>query len=644
MCGIAGAVGHLDPEIREAVRRSDAAQVHRGPDAMGNWSSHSDDDGPGAVFFHRRLAIIDLSDGGRQPMLDPETGNVICFNGEIYNYRELRSELRHAGAIFRTETDTEVILKAYAAWGPESLKRLRGMFAFALRVADERRTLLARDRLGIKPLYLTAIERSAGRKALLFASEVRALLEGGLIDRRLDPQGLETYLWNGFVNGNRTIIANVSCLPEAHYLWVGDDGSLLEEGAFWELPASSERMGSTEEFVQTLEDSVAHRLISDVPLGVFLSGGIDSSAVAALASRSSASRIRTFNISFDEVEFDESAYARAVAEGLGSEHEEIRLDQSHFKRHLESALQSLDQPTFDAINTYFVSRAVREAGMTVALSGAGGDELFGGYRSFRDIPRLAWVAERTSAFPETLLRALAALLVRAKTGRLGAVPPQTRWGKLGDALASRGRLSEIYQISYGLFTPSFIEELRKGSPSSDCAFGLSAERMRELEELIHGDSQLGAISTLELKNFVGQRLLRDTDTASMAVSLEVRVPLLDHHVVEAASALGDEARFQPLGSKKLLREAALDRLDPRIFDRPKSGFVLPIERWSRDALRGEIERSFGDRSHCGESGLDCDAVNRLWKAYQEGAPGMYWSRIWALFVLLHWTRKHRVSL
>jgi asparagine synthase (glutamine-hydrolysing) len=384
-------------------------------------------------------------------------------------------------------------------------------------------------------------------------------------------------------------------------------------------------------------------LISDVPLGIFLSGGIDSSAIAALAVRSGSSRVRTFSIGFDEAAFDESSHARAVARALGTEHHELRLTPETFQGQLGDALAGLDQPTFDGINTYFVSRAVREAGLTVALAGTGGDELFGGYGSFRDIPWAAGWSRRFSAFPPNLLRTVANSVTRAAV-RPAAMPAQTRWGKLGDALAAHGDLLDTYQVSYALFSSDFAGELLKVDVDGGLHMGLPSEVARELRELIAGSPSLGAISALEIRCYLGERLLRDTDTASMASSLEVRVPFLDHEVVAAAFALTDEERFKPLGMKQLLREIALKDLDRALFDRPKAGFVLPIDRWARDILRDEMTLTLGDPQLCEAAGLDPDAVGRLWTAFLGHSRGLYWSRVWAIYVLLWWCREYRVTV
>lgn len=651
MCGIAGAIGAIDPAIIEAVQRMNDAQKHRGPDDEGFWrsappvgGSGPPPGGEGAAFAFRRLAIIDLSADAHQPMIDPETGNVIVFNGEIYNYQELRKELSRQGAMFRSKSDTEVILKAYAQWGIEAVRKLRGMFAFAIWDSRKRQTVLARDRIGIKPLYLAGVERPAGGKALLFASEVRSILASDLVPRKLNQVALSSYIWNGFVIGPETIIDGVRLLPAGTIAIVNGDDGRIDLHRFWKIPRSSADRDGVENLREQLSTAARQHLVSDVPLGVFLSGGIDSSAVTALAARSAGSRVRTFNISFDESEFDESQHARAVANALGTEHVEVRLDQRAFRDQLSDALASIDQPTFDAINTYFVSRAVRAAGITVALAGTGGDELFGGYKSFVDIPKASRWSRRLSAVPEGVLRLAAQQIARARLGRFGEVPPQTRWGKLADAMATRGRLVDLYQTSYSLFTTDFMHDLLMVHINGELRSGLSTMRARELSELADDESQLHAISALELSCFVGERLLRDTDAASMAVSLEARVPLLDHQVIEAAAAVEPSRRFHPLGKKMLLRELAMGDLDPAMFDRPKSGFVLPIEVWCRAQLKDQVACTLADSSLCAAAGINHAAVGRLWRAFQAGAPGIYWSRVWSLFVLLEWCRTNRASI
>jgi asparagine synthase (glutamine-hydrolysing) len=642
MCGIAGAVGAIDPVVEEAVRAMTEAQAHRGPDDSGFFRSEGN---PGVALGFRRLAIIDLSTDGHQPMIDPRERNAVVFNGEIYNYGQLRQQLAAEGCEFRSRGDTEVLLKSYARWGGDALARLRGMFAFAIYDPRRREVLLARDRLGIKPLYYATVQRPDG-PVLLFASELRALLATGLLPRRLDPGALATFMWNGFVVGPATVASGVSLLGPGEMMRVALGQPVANPVRYWSLGARKPlpRQEAVDGLRKALLSAVEQHLLSDVPLGVFLSGGIDSSAVTALAVRAGGGRVKTFHVGFDEAAFDESSYARRVSEALGTEHLELRLTQQRFRTDLSAALASLDQPTFDGINTYFVSRLVREAGFTVALAGTGGDELFGGYESFVDLPKAARAAQAARALPSSLVRIAARLAGRLKTGAAGEVPPQTRWGKLADLLATHGSAIGAYQVSHGLYTQEFLAQLSDGSSAGRASNGLPREREAELAQAIRGASPLAAVGILELALFIGERLLRDTDGASMAASLEVRVPLLDHEVVEAAQLLPDADRFHPLGKKSILRTLTMSDLDPSIFDRPKAGFVLPIELWAKDQLVENIEALFSDDALVESVGLRPLALGRLWRAFRAGAPGIYWSRIWAPFVLLHWCQQNRMAL
>ena len=653
MCGIAGSIGVLRPELEKAVHAMNEAQVHRGPDDVGFWVSPRKAAGRGCVLGHRRLSIVDLSPLGHQPMIDPDTGCALCYNGEIYNFPSLRAELESAGHVFVSQCDSEVLLKGWLAWGEDCLERFQGMFAFALWDPRRESLFLARDRMGIKPVYYATGEATGGGgDDFFFASEVRALLATHRITRRMDPVALGTYVRNGFVVGPNTIVEGIRELPAGSVMRVDVDGRVASLRRYWSLPAAGaasspgadEEARAVEQVRERLEGAVAMRLIADVPLGIFLSGGIDSSAVAALAQRSSDTPVSTFNISFDEARYDESPHAATVARAIGSDHREVKLTETSFIGGLGDALGSLDQPTFDAVNTYFVSRAVREAGLTVALAGTGGDELFGGYRSFRDIPRARRVMKALRFIPGTLRKHAADALVRGFLGRGSGVPPQTRWGKVADLVATDGSLRDIYQVSSSLFTNRFLEALIAEDRGASLVAGLPAGRAAEMAERAARAPDLHGVSELELTLFLGERLLRDTDMASMAVSLEVRVPFVDHRLIEAVSALPESRRFRPLGRKALLRELGTRGIDPKVFDRPKAGFELPIDVWCRRQLRGEIGDTLRDPELCKRVGLDSKNTSALWQAFCEDRPGLYWSRIWALYVLMWWSREYDVSL
>jgi asparagine synthase (glutamine-hydrolysing) len=635
MCGLSGAAGKIDEQVVAAVARMNDAQAHRGPDGEGLWTSSGA--GFGACLAHRRLAIIDLSPAGAQPMHDADTGCVLVFNGEIYNYRALKQELEGQGSRFTSNSDTEVILRAYAAWGLAAVSRFRGIFAFSLWDPRTREVHLVRDPMGIKPLYW-----SVRGGTVYFASELRALLAGGA-SRKLDPAGIASFLWHGFVVGPGTLALGIKLLPAGSHVTLSEARLTPDPTEYWRLPAACEGATTEESFAATLRETVQMQLVSDVPLGVFLSGGVDSSAVAALASEVSASSVKTFTIGFDEPELDESRYADAVARVLGTEHRCLRVSEDDFRTQLPQALDAIDQPTFDAINTYLVSRAVREAGMTVALAGTGGDELFGGYRSFRDLPRAARVPQ-LPALLDSALHGVASGVTAAALS-LGVAPPQTRWGKLADVLSAAGDYVDLYQSAYGLFSSELYQRLAAAvAPAAKLRLGLSESRRASAQALTRGKHSLHAISVLEFRSFIQERLMRDTDAASMAVSLEARVPLLDHKVIEAAAGLPAQARFMPLGQKQMLRRAALSRLDPKLFDRPKSGFVLPIDAWCRRSLRERMDAMFRDSALCLRVGVDARTTLALWRSFQANHPGIYWSRVWALYVLLYWCDKHGMSL
>lgn len=635
MCGIAGIVGPIgDGQIASGQAVLNRL-MHRGPDQDGVWHSSS------CFLGHRRLSIIDLSEGGRQPMVDPDTGMVIVFNGECYNYRELREELEARGRQFRSTSDTEVILAAYAAWGEAATARLRGMFALAIHDPRDGSVLLVRDRLGIKPLYYA---QAGGR--LYFSSELRSLLAVGDIRPKLDRAGLGAYLWHGFVPGPRTLIEGIRLLDPATTLRVSAGGEIIDERRYWRLPdatvpadgVEAERQAAAE-----LERAVELHLVSDVPLGVFLSGGTDSSVLAAMAQRSSATAVSTFNIRFDEARYDESPHARRVAGLLGTDHHEITLSESTFSDQLGPALDSIDQPTFDAINSYFVSRAVREAGLKVALAGTGGDELFGGYTSFVDLPRARPMARALGWLPGGLFELAGRGVSRMTSGPAPDLPPQTRWGKLADLMATRGDLAALYQVSYAQFTRRLLEDM-KLDPDDGLHWGLYPERFAEWSRGLDGRTPLQAVSSLELGSFLGERLLRDTDAASMAVSMEVRVPLLDHRFVESLAAVPDGIRYHPVRSKQMLRNMIADQIDPAVFERPKAGFELPLDVWCRRRLAPMLRQSFECADQAERLGLRSATLRRVWHAFEQGSGGMYWSRVWSLFVLLHWCRRHDVAL
>ena len=379
-----------------------------------------------------------------------------------------------------------------------------------------------------------------------------------------------------------------------------------------------------------------------MPLAVFLSGGVDSSVVANLAQRAAQSPIHTFTLAFEEQELNEGPIARRIAAAIGTQHHEVVLTEAHFVENLEAALDSLDQPTFDGLNAYYMSRAIRAAGFTVALSGTGGDELFGGYTSYRDLPALHRWSRRAAWVPRSLQIAAARLATWPLRRSGGTVPPQTRWAKLPEMVRHGDDLLALYQLAYALFLPGFQHELLAPSFAEALADGLPAAMRQRIIAESRGRTPLSAISVMEQRLFLGERLLRDNDVASMACSLEQRVPLVDQVLFESVDRLPDHARYRPLGQKAMLRRIGLRGLDPALFERPKSGFVLPFDRWIRRGLKDAMDQTLRDPQAIAPVGLDPVAVERLWRAFLDGAPGMYWSRVWSVYVFIRWCHRNRV--
>jgi asparagine synthase (glutamine-hydrolysing) len=620
------------------------AMLHRGPDASGTWESEADSCAWGALLAHRRLSILDLSPAGAQPMVDPVTGHVVTFNGEIYNFADLRQRLISEGQTFQSSGDTAVMLRALGLHGPAAVSWLRGMFAFACWDPKQRRLLLARDPLGIKPLYVARSSNPDAGWSVAFASELRALLASGLIGTpRLAAEGVASSIWNGFVVGPGSAVKGIDLLWPGELLELDGNGKEVRREDFWRIPEHApEPIMNESRLAALLEEGLRLHLASDVPLAVFLSGGIDSSVMANLAQRAAKSPIHTFTLAFEEQELNEGPIARRIAAAIGTQHHEVVLTEDHFVENLEPALDSLDQPTFDGLNAYYMSHSIRAAGFTVALSGTGGDELFGGYTSYRDLPVLYRWSNR-AAFLSRDLQVAAAKLATWRLRRSAAsVPPQTRWAKLPDMIRHGDDLLALYQLAYALFLPGFQRELLAADFAAPLADGLPLAMRQRLTAEARSRTPLSAISVMEQRLFLGERLLRDNDVASMASSLEQRVPLVDRVLFESVDRLPDQSRYWPLGRKAMLRRIGLRGLDPALFERPKSGFVLPFDRWIRRGLRHAMDQTLRDPKAIAPVGLDPAAVERLWRAFLDGAPGMYWSRVWSVYVLIRWCHHNRV--
>lgn len=636
MCGIFGILyqdGPIAPDLLESAVRSLA---HRGPDDSGTATINTFSHGQ-LGFAHTRLSIIDLSPLGHQPMHDPITGNAIIFNGEIYNFRELRTELESSGARFESHSDTEVILAAYRAWGSSSFARLRGMFTFALWDTARQNLLLVRDPMGIKPLYYFQQGNN-----FLFASEVRTLLQSGLVPRKLDPNGLFSFLAFGSVYEPRTIIQGISAVPPGHVISFAEDGNLHTSEFSNPLPVPGTDSASADSphyrsdgqgheaviraLPHLLRNAVLSHLVSDVPVGVFLSGGIDSSSLVAVMSRAGV-RPSTFSLVFQEEEFNEAEHSRAIVRRFRTDHHEIMVSQQDALAALPEALRAMDQPTIDGINTWLVSSKARAAGVKVALTGLGADEIFAGYSNFRRVPQMERAVAGVAKLPSAMRRPLAASIALF-------VGASDRTHKLSELVVGGNSSPHPYFLARALFT---VDE-RKALCAGDWE---SQEReLQMLQQAFLAASRfldpVNRVSYLESTCYMRNTLLRDSDFMSMAHALELRVPFLDHALVEACFHIPGKEKLQGDSPKGLLLRSLGVELPPEIVHRPKRGFTLPFERWLRAEMKPRLDRAFSRDTSI--SGLNFSAVADVWHRFLAGQTS--WSRPWSLFILQQWCEQN----
>ena len=621
MCGIFGILSKNGAIPETILATAIRTLAHRGPDDSGTTILNTN---PGQLgLVHTRLSIIDLSPQGHQPMYDPVTGNWIVFNGEIYNFRELRAELASAGHQFHTNSDTEVILVAYRAWGDKSFLKLRGMFALALWDASHQRLLLARDPMGIKPLYYHHDE-----KHFLFASEVRTLLQTGLVSKKLDPTGLLSYLAFGSVYEPTTIIQGISALPPGHLLTL--ENGKIDIREYWNPLQSAKADPSSADIAihslpTLLREAVLSHLVSDVPVGVFLSGGIDSSALVAVMSQSGV-RPSTFSLVFREEEFNEAAHSRLIAERFKTDHHEILISQQDALAALPDALAAMDQPTIDGINTWLVSAKTRAAGVKVVLTGLGADEMFAGYSNFRRVPQMERAAAHFDKLPSALRQPIAASI------RIAGSSDRNR--KFAE-LASGSDSIHPYFLVRNLFTPTERESLFQGEYESS---------QSALEEILRASVAASAhldpinrVSYLESTFYMRNTLLRDSDFMSMSHALELRVPFLDRALVEACFRIPGKTKLQGDSPKNLLLRSLGVALPEEIVHRPKRGFTLPFENWLRTEMKPLVEKTLQGNA-ADKSGLDPNSVSKVWKRFLDGKTS--WSRPWSLFVLQKWCEQN----
>jgi asparagine synthase (glutamine-hydrolysing) len=620
MCGIVGIVdtrGKRDVS-RDLVIRMNESQHHRGPDEVG---LHLE---PGVGLGHRRLSIIDLSTG-QQPLYNEDQSVVIVYNGEIYNYQSLIPELTALGHVFRTKSDTEVIVHAWEAWGEACVTRLRGMFAFALWDRNRSTLFLARDRLGVKPLYYALLPDGM----LVFGSELKALLAHGGLPRDIDPCAVEEYFALGYVPEPRTIFSAARKLPPAHTLTVRRGAAVPEPVEYWDPRFTLDRKltlaDATAELSARLEESVRLRMIAEVPLGAFLSGGVDSSAVVATMAGVSDAPVNTCSIAFADPAFDESRYALEVAEKYKTRHFVDRVESDDFDL-IDELARVYDEPYADssAIPTYRVCQLAR-GHVTVALSGDGGDENFGGYRRYR------------LHLGEERMRGLLPLSVRRPMfGLLGHAYPKADWAprvfRAKSTFEALGRDSvEAYFHGVSILRDGMRRRLFTDAFKSQLGGYNAIEVFRRHASKAGTEDPLALVQYLDLKTYLVGDINTKVDRASMAHSLEVREPLMDHPLVEWLATLPSSLKVHGQEGKWLLKKAMEPRLPREILYRPKMGFAVPLGRWFRGPLRARVRAALlGDRL-VGTGFFDRRYLRRLVEQHESGLRDQS-SALWTLLM------------
>lgn len=622
MCGISGivdrpATGHLEA----VIRRINSCMSHRGPDAEGFFVEDE------VALGHRRLSIIDLSTAANQPFEDASGRYMMVFNGEIYNFMDIKAKLPDYP--FRTHSDTEVAIAAYGKWGPAALEEFRGMFAIAIWDRRERSLFIARDRFGVKPLYYTLTPRG-----LIFASEIRAILASDRVPKKVNKKALDDYLKYQSFTAPYTLVENILQVPAGAYM-IYKDGR-CETKVYWDVTekraeiADQDPAGIRKRIEELLYRSVERRLVSDVPLGAFLSGGIDSSAVVAIMSRVSRSRTKAFTLAFEEKEFNELPYAEMLAKKYQVDHSVVMVRPQDFLDKLPTTLDAMDSPSGDGPNTYVVSEAIRKSGITVALSGIGGDELFAGYPMFRQFHRLKQLAPVFDHIGT--LRKLAAAFIPSGDRKLNTVK---------SLLSSPDSdITNIYPNFRQIHNTDKIRCLRAatGRPAT-AAFTLE-EELKAKRAAIDRFEPLAQVSIADYLGYTQNVLLKDADQMSMAVSLELREPFFDHDLVEYVLNIPDNIKF-PAYPKKLLVESLGDLLPQEIVFRKKQGFVLPYDLWMRGDLRRFCDEKI--RGLAARGIFEEEKMVAYWNRFLERRSNIRWSDIWIFVVLEHWLEKNQVS-
>jgi asparagine synthase (glutamine-hydrolysing) len=621
MCGIAGLFYPAQARAVDPARIAAMAdaQAHRGPDGSGVWTA------PGVGLGHRRLAIIDLG-GGAQPMATADQGHIVSFNGEIYNFQEVRAELEAAGARFLTDSDTEVLLHGWRVWGPSMLDRLNGMFAFALYDVNRKSLFLARDRFGVKPLHYA--ELSGG--AVGFASEIKGLLAHPQFRRQADFHAIEDYLGLGYVPDDASLLVGVKKLPAGHFLLLERGKPVPEPIRWWDVDFSRRATGKTAdleaELLHHMRQAVTSRMIADVPLGAFLSGGVDSSAVVALMAEVSRKAVKTCTIGFDEADHDETAHAKLIAERFATQHRTRTVASDDFAL-IDTLVAAFDEPFADAsaLPTYRVCELARES-VTVALSGDGADEAFAGYRRYKFFAA------------EERVRNLLPQGMRAGVfGTLGRFYPKADWAPRPFrakttllALAEGGEFA--YPKAVGVTTPALRHRLYTDAARKALGGHTAEQRYTDTMRRAPARDALDRAQYADIQHWLPGDILTKIDRTSMAVSLEAREPLLDYRLVQFAATLSPSLRIRAGQGKWLMKKALEPYLPREILYRPKMGFVTPVSAWFRKALAGEAAALRHSRVLTGTGWFDANAIEKLAADHAAGRAD-HGRTLWQLLML-----------
>ena len=638
MCGINGILGLADAAIAtQKINAMNNCMKHRGPDDEGIFVEDK------IALGHRRLSIIDLSKAGHQPMASYDGRYQIIYNGELYNFRELKLELQRVTSgsadtpyFFKTNTDTEVILAAYIRWGTACLNYFNGMFAFAIWDTQTKELVIARDRLGIKPLYYFFTS-----EVFAFSSELRCLLATELISGKLDAVSLIDYLRYQTVHAPNTIIKGIKMLMPGNYIKI--ENNIPSIFTYWDINKKVNEEAShsksyevvCKDVNQLLSKAVEKRLVADVPFGAFLSGGIDSSAIVGLMSKVSTEKIKTFTITFDESEYSEAKFAKLIAKKFNTEHHEVTLKPNDFLEQLPFALKAMDHPSGDGPNTFIVSKATKAAGITMALSGLGGDELFAGYDIFK----------RTLALNNKKWLNNIPFFIRQLVGTsMQSLKPSIATDKIAALLKLRDiDFNTFYPLSRQLLMDDQLLSIVniKQLPANSIT-QLLTSRSTTLNNHLStlSNYEITITSIAEITTYMQNVLLRDTDQMSMAHALELRVPFLDHQLVEYVLGIPDKYK-SILSPKKLLVDSLGDLLPSEIVNRPKMGFTFPWKNWMQNELKLFCEQkiiALSKRPYFNEQG-----ILNLWNQFLKNDVRINWARIWMLVVLENWMYENGVE-